>query len=88
MVERTIRPMVLAVLLGLSATASMAQELSRYIVVDQFGYLPGSRKVAVLRDPVVGFDADESFAPGSWYAVVNATTGDTVYRAERTQWAN
>jgi len=79
---------VLAVLFLLPDTGSMAQELSKYIVVDQFGYLPGSRKVAVLRDPVEGFDADESFEPGSWYAVVNATTGDTVYRAERTRWAD
>ena len=28
-----------------------------FIVVDQFGYLPSQRKIAVLRDPVTGFDS-------------------------------
>lgn len=73
-------------LLILAGTATTAQELSRYIVVDHFGYRPGTRKVAVIRDPQVGFDAEESFTPGSWYAVVNATTGEKVYRAVPVAW--
>jgi len=65
-----------------------AQEHSKYIVVDQFGYLPGSKKVAVIRDPQVGFDAAESFSPGTYYSVVNATTGEQVFRAPITRWNN
>ena len=63
-----------------------AQDFSKFIVIDQFGYLPESRKVAVLRDPQVGFDAGEVFTPGTYYAVVNAATGEKVYRAARTVW--
>ena len=70
----------------MTALSVMAQDFSKYIVVDQFGYRPDSRKVAVIRDPQVGFDADESFAPGSWYAVVNATTGEQVYSARPVVW--
>ena len=70
------------------SAGSAAQELSGYIVVDQFGYLPDDRKVAVLRDPEVGFDGEESFSPGPWYAVVNATSGETVYRAMPVRWAD
>jgi endoglucanase len=79
---------VLIIFLLSVAAGAMAQQHSKYIVVDQFGYLPGSRKVAVLRDPVVGFDAEESFSPGTWYAVVNATTGESVYRAKPAKWNN
>ncbi len=61
----------------LSCPPLFAQQptLSKYIVVDQFGYLPESRKIAVIRDPQVGFDAAESFTPGNSYSLVS-TTGD------------
>ena len=80
------RLMVSGVLLLSTWVGLAGQEVSKFIVVDQFGYLPDSRKVAVLRDPVTGFDAEESFSPGKWYTVVNATTGERVYRAKRTLW--
>ena len=37
-----------------------APPVSKYIVVDQFGYLPDGEKIAVIRDPQTGFDAGES----------------------------
>ncbi|HSK12565.1 MAG TPA: cellulase N-terminal Ig-like domain-containing protein, partial [Phnomibacter sp.] len=36
-----------------------------FIRVDQFGYLPNSKKVAVISDPQVGFNAAESYLPGT-----------------------
>jgi hypothetical protein len=60
--------------------------LSPFIVVDQFGYRPGAKKIAVLRDPEVGFDADESFTPGATYQVVDAFTGETVLSAAPSAW--
>lgn len=62
------------------------QTLSKYVVIDQFGYLPSSRKIAVLRDPVTGYDASESFAPGTSYAVVDVSTGSHVYTADVVEW--
>ena len=38
---------------------------TKYIKIDQFGYLPGSKKVAVIVDPKTGYDANESFSPGT-----------------------
>jgi len=38
-------------------------QLQRYIVVDQFGYLPNMKKVAVLVDPVNGWNGDEAYQP-------------------------
>ncbi|WP_179318112.1 glycoside hydrolase family 9 protein [Winogradskyella helgolandensis] len=56
-----------------------SQTQSKYIVVDQFGYRPTSEKIAILRDPISGFDASESFAPSYAYAIVDATTNTQVY---------
>jgi hypothetical protein len=60
--------------------------VSPYIVVDQFGYLPSGEKIAVIRDPQTGFDADESFTPGSMYALVDAVTGEQLQTAEPSAW--
>lgn len=59
---------------------------SPFVVLDQFGYLPGAEKVAVLRDPQVGFDGDQKFSPGAEYAVVDAATGAEVFVGSPTQW--
>jgi hypothetical protein len=37
---------------------------SYHIKVDQFGYLPTNRKVAVIADPQIGYNSSESFTPG------------------------
>jgi endoglucanase len=55
------------------------------IVVDQLGYRTASQKVAVIRDPQVGYDANVSFAPGARYAVVNSA-GQTVKEGAPTPW--
>ena len=62
------------------------EPLSPYIVVDDFGYRPEAVKVAVIRDPVTGFDADESFEPGSTYAVVDAFSGERVHTGSPMPW--
>lgn len=56
------------------------------IVVDQFGYLPAYEKVAVVRDPQTGYDAADSFAPGTVYEVVNASTNVVVHSGSLTAW--
>lgn len=63
-----------------------AQSFTNFIVVDQFGYLSGSKKIAVIRDPHTGFDAEQSFAPGETYALVEASTGETVFSGEIIPW--
>ncbi|HYG18390.1 MAG TPA: glycoside hydrolase family 9 protein, partial [Ohtaekwangia sp.] len=63
-----------------------AQEVSKYITVDQFGYLPESQKMAVIRDPQTGFDAAESFSPGDTYALVEKSSGDHVVTGSPVAW--
>jgi hypothetical protein len=56
------------------------------IVVDQFGYLTQSRKVAVIRDPQVGYDSSAKFEPSKSYALIELPTGKIVKTAPPIAW--
>jgi endoglucanase len=56
------------------------------IVVDQFGYLTKSKKVAVIRSPEVGYDSFAGFAHGKTYALIQLPTGKIVKTASPTAW--
>lgn len=66
----------------------IGQNTTDFIVVDQFGYLPGARKIAVIRDPQTGFDASESFSPGNEYALINAADDSEVFTSGISIWKN
>ncbi|MEO5582683.1 MAG: glycoside hydrolase family 9 protein, partial [Saprospiraceae bacterium] len=60
-----------------------------HIKVDQFGYLPSSKKVAVVADPLVGFNAAEAFSPGTGvnqYQVRRWDNDVVVYTGTITAW--
>jgi len=59
---------------------------SHFIVVDQFGYTPAMAKVAVIRSPVVGYDAAQKFAPGAIYQVVDAQSCAVVFEGDPEIW--
>ncbi|MCK9522620.1 MAG: glycoside hydrolase family 9 protein [Proteobacteria bacterium] len=61
---------------------------SDFIVVDQFGYLPVSEKIAVIRSPQTGYDAGQSFAPGEQYALIDAISEEAIFTAAPTPWNN
>jgi hypothetical protein len=69
-----------------SAVPQPKQPVSPYIVVDQFGYLSASEKVAVLRDPDVGFDAAGEYKPGTKYQVIDALSGTSVLELTAVPW--
>jgi len=69
-----------------SAITPPQAPLSKFIVVDQFGYLPVSEKIAVVRDPQTGFDAEDAFAPGANYSLVDARTGAVALSGSVTPW--
>jgi hypothetical protein len=58
-----------------------------HLLVDQFGYRPGDPKVAVIRDPQVGFDASDPFIPGNTYELRRVSDGAIVYSASLVPWA-
>ena len=63
-----------------------AQAVSKYIVVDQFGYRTDAKKVAIIRDPKTGFDQAESFTPGATYQLINKTTSLSVFTGSCVEW--
>ena len=69
-----------------SEVTQPTEPVSPFIVVDQFGYLEDSEKVAVLRDPETGFDADASYTPSASYALIDAVTGDTTLELTPQAW--
>ena len=50
-----------------------------FITVDQFGYRPDAKKVAVLRSPESGFDASLSYTPGETIEVVDSASAQVVF---------
>jgi endoglucanase len=56
------------------------------IVVDQFGYPTKAAKIAVIRNPQVGYDSVVHFTPGKNYAVVDRTTRAIIKRGAPTAW--
>ncbi|MBK8807860.1 MAG: glycoside hydrolase family 9 protein [Bacteroidales bacterium] len=63
-----------------------SQTISKYICIDQFGYRPQSEKVAIIRDPQLGYDASESFTPGATYALVNTANKQQVFTSSLQIW--
>ncbi len=63
-----------------------AQEASPFIVVDQFGYLPDAQKIAVIRNPQIGYDGDESYSPGGNITLVNAISSENVLSGSPMVW--
>lgn len=57
-----------------------------HILVDQFGYRPADRKVAVVRDPRVGFDSTSHFTAGPDYQVRKASDGSVALAGKTAPW--
>jgi endoglucanase len=73
----------------LTATPALAQDdvpPTPFIVIDQFGYLPDAAKIAVVRDPEVGFDSGWDFTPGPVYQVIDTRTQKVVFEGKPTVW--
>jgi hypothetical protein len=66
--------------------AGAAVRLQKYIVVDQFGYRPDMAKVAVLVDPQLGWNAQDSYAAGDELEVRKWSDASTVFRGRPTLW--
>lgn len=58
----------------------------RHILVDQFGYFPDDPKFAVVRSPVLGYDKDDVFTPGSKYGVRSMDTHQIVLTGSLQAW--
>jgi hypothetical protein len=60
--------------------------VNELVRVDQFGYRPEAKKVAVLVDPVEGFNAQLELAPGPTYELRSWTDGKAVFSGAPRPW--
>lgn len=67
-------------------TAADRISWDHHILIDQFGYLPDEAKVAVIRDPVLGYDKNDRFSPGDRYQLRRADSGDPVLSGAPKAW--
>ncbi len=62
--------------------------ISQNIHVDQFGYLPVSRKIAVFSDPQTGYNVDDEYTPGNTIQVRDWFTDEIVFSGTAYVWNN
>ncbi|HTQ46551.1 MAG TPA: glycoside hydrolase family 9 protein [Polyangiaceae bacterium] len=62
------------------------QPVSPFIVVDQFGYRSAAEKIAVLRNPIAGFDKGKAYFPAAKYVIVDARSRARVLEAAPQPW--
>jgi len=84
------RPLIwsifLSALLLASCPVAVAQAVHN-IIVDQFGYRPGSEKHVVFSDPQVGqYSELPAFSPGSTFEVRRASDDEVVFVGSVSQW--
>ena len=75
-----------AVAAGVNRVGGADIPLNSHILVDQFGYRPHDPKVAVIRNPRVGYDAADKFSPGATYQIRRASNGEVVYTGKPEAW--
>ncbi len=76
-------------LFSIAINATPPVTTSKHIKIDQFGYLPNSKKVAVIVDPQAGYNAAESFSPGTapnQYQVRRWTDDGVVFTGTLVVW--
>src|SRR5258705_3936933 len=62
---------------------------TKHIRIDQFGYLPTSKKLAIVVDPQTGYNAAESFPPGTGanqYQVRDWNSNAIIYSGTLVAW--
>ena len=78
--------LVLCLCLAACGAKNVSETTTPHIVIDQFGYLPELDKRAIIRSPEIGYDAGQSFTPGSRYAVIDVASDQAVYEGAPTVW--
>jgi hypothetical protein len=58
------------------------------IHVDQFGYYPNAEKVAVISNPILGYNNDESYTPGNILEVKEVGSNNVIFSGTAIIWKN
>jgi endoglucanase len=67
---------------------SKPEKTSIYIKVDQFGYMTKMKKVAVITNPMLGFNKEEEFIAGDIYQLRKFDSDSVVLEGRTKIWSN
>ncbi len=72
----------------LYATMSWSEPttIDEHIKIDQFGYPPDAPKIAVISNPITGFNAGDTFTAGSTYQIRSWDDDAVVFTGSTTAW--
>ncbi len=76
----------LLTLSSLSLFAQPTSSVSSHLHIDQFGYQPNTTKVAVLSNPMIGYNNADSYTPGTTLQVREWFSGNVMFSANVTPW--
>jgi endoglucanase len=70
----------------LNIVSETVSTVDNHLKVDQFGYLPMAKKVAVISSPQTGYNSGETFTPSSYYQIRKIANDAVVFRGTPTAW--
>jgi endoglucanase len=76
----------LALAISISAAAMPPPVVDNHIKVDQFGYRTTDKKIAVISNPQVGYNATDTFSPGGNYQIRRWSDDAFVYAGIISPW--
>lgn len=74
--------LILAVFYAKASTVTVVANIK----VDQFGYKQNAQKIAIISNPITGYNSSSSFTPGTNYQVRNWISDAVVFTSSITAW--
>ncbi len=72
--------------LGFSLLLAQPGSVTQRLMVDQFGYQPDAEKIAVISNPIQGFNSSESYTPGTTLQIRRTSDNGLVFSGSPTAW--
>jgi endoglucanase len=74
------------IIFSFSLLLAKPEKIQKNIIIDQFGYRSGDLKIAVISDPVFGFNSNDRFTPGEIYEVRQWQDDKVVFSGKPSEW--
>ena len=73
-------------LLLLIRTAAFSQTIDTHFKIDQLGYRPADKKIAVISNPQTGYNAPDPYTPGATLEIRRASDNAVVFSGNPVAW--
>src|SRR5215217_3201226 len=78
----------LIIIAGFNASYAAPPVINNHIKIDQFGYRINDKKIAVISNPITGYNSNDPFVPGNNYQLRRWNDDSVVYSANLTSWGS